>query len=110
MKKRILIGKVHDVGYRPYLLGLAESLEIERFFAENTFADGKQAVEILVDDEEDKVQLFIDIIKIKTPENAEVEQIAVEDYDGNVMKTESYYRYLQQCSWQRYSNLRRKYA
>ncbi|MBO8180455.1 MAG: acylphosphatase [Archaeoglobus sp.] len=64
MKKRILIGKVHDVGYRPYLLGLAESLEIERFFAENTFADGKQAVEILVDDEEDKVQLFIDIIKI----------------------------------------------
>lgn len=95
MKKRIvIIGRIHDVGYRPFLLGLAESLEIERFFADNMFVNGKQAVEILIEGTEDKVDAFTDLVKRKVPENAEVERIVVEDYDGNVMKTESYYRYL----------------
>jgi len=95
MKLKIIIkGKVHDVGYRPFLLGLAESLEVERFFADNIKVDGKQAVEILVDDEEDKVNAFIELIKKNKPENAEVESIDVEEYDGSVMKIESYYRYL----------------
>lgn len=95
MKKRILItGKVHDVGYRPFLLGLAESLEIERFFADNIFVNSKQVVEILIDGSEDKVSAFIELVKRKTPENADVEEIDIGDYDGNVMKTESYYRYL----------------
>ena len=95
MKLKIIIkGKVHDVGYRPFLLGLAESLEIERFFADNVKIGGKQAVEVLVDDADGKVNAFIDLIKRKKPENAEVEGIDVEGYDGSVMKTESYYRYL----------------
>jgi len=95
MKKRILItGKVHDVGYRPFLLGLAESLEIEKFFADNRFINGKQAVEVLVDGDEDKVSSFIKFIKTEIPENADVEKIEIEDYKGSVMKVESYYRYL----------------
>ena len=95
MKKRILItGKVHDVGYHPFLLGLAESLEIEKFFADNRFINGKQAVEVLVDGDEDKVSSFIKFIKTEIPENADVEKIEIEDYKGSVMKVESYYRYL----------------
>ncbi len=37
IKKKIIIKgqRVHDIGYRPYLLGIADSLEIERFFAKN---------------------------------------------------------------------------
>lgn len=36
VKFRIFIfGKVQDVGYHPFLLGLAESFGIDRFFAEN---------------------------------------------------------------------------
>lgn len=67
MKIRITIkGKVHDVGYRPFLLGLAESLEIERFFADNVIIEDKQAVEVLVDDEEDKVKAFIELLKKKS--------------------------------------------
>ncbi len=68
-KKNSNVGNVHDVGYR-FLLGLAESLEIERFFAENVYVNSKQAVEILVDCGEDKLSLFIDLVKTKTPENA----------------------------------------
>jgi len=95
MKKRIVIkGKVHNVGYRPFLLGLAESLEINRFFADNVFVDDVQAVVVLVDDSEDKVNTFIEIVKREKPENAEVHEIKTEDYDRGVMKTESYYRYL----------------
>jgi acylphosphatase len=95
MKLKITIkGRVHDVGYRPFLLGLAESLEIERFFADNFTVDGVQIVEILVDDADDKVELFAELVKKKKPDNAEVESIDVEEYSGRVMKIESYYRYL----------------
>jgi acylphosphatase len=86
--------KVHDVGYRPFLLGLAESLEIERFFADNIFIEGKQAVYALIDSSGENVRAFIEIASSKFPENSDVEKVEEEDYTGNVMKTESYYRYL----------------
>ncbi len=95
MKKRILIiGKVHNVGYRPLLLGLAESLEIKRFFADNIKINGKQAVEILIDDEKEKITAFIELIKKNKPEKAEIEEIRSNTHKRKVMKTESYYRYL----------------
>ncbi len=95
MKRRVIInGKVHEVGYRPFLLGLAESLEIKRFFADNLLINGKQAVEILVDDREEKVKAFIKLVKERKPKLAEIEGIKIEEYKGEVMKKESYYRYL----------------
>ncbi len=95
-RKRLLLKgqKVHDVGYRPFLLGLVESLEIERFFADNTFIEGKQAVYALIDSSGEKVRAFIEIASSKFPANSDVESAEEEDYTGNVMKTESYYRYL----------------
>jgi acylphosphatase len=86
--------KVHDVGYRPFLLGLAESLEIERFFADNIFIEGKQAVYAIIDSSGENVRAFIEIASSKFPENSDVEKVEAEDFTGNVMKTESYYRYL----------------
>lgn len=96
MRKRMIImgGKVHDVGYRPLLLGIAESLEVERFSAENLYIDGTEAVEVLVEDCENKVKAFLEVAVRRRPERAVVERIYVEDYEGTVMKTESYYRYL----------------
>lgn len=96
MKKRMVIkgGRVHGVGYRPLLLGIAESLEIGRFSADNIFIDGVEAVEVLVDDEGDKVMAFLDMATKRRPEAAVVEEVYVEDYDGRVMRAESYYRYL----------------
>ena len=93
-KKLVILGDVHDVGYRPFLLGIAESLEIERFFADNIKINGKKAVYALVDSSEDKVRAFIQIASSKFPEDASVDEVEVEDYQGNVMKTENYYRYL----------------
>lgn len=96
MRRKMIImgGKVHDVGYRPLLLGIAESLEVERFSAENLYVDGAEAVEVLVEDYEDKVKAFLEVAVRRRPERAVVERIYVEDYEGTVMRTESYYRYL----------------
>jgi acylphosphatase len=95
-KKKIIITgqKVHEIGYRPFLLGMAESLEIERFFADNTFINKKQTVYVLVDSSEEKVEAFVEIASSKFPEKSDVEKVDVEDYSGNVMRIESYYRYL----------------
>lgn len=96
IKKRIIISgqKVHDVGYRPYLLGIAESMEIERFFVDNIFSDEKQIVYALINSSEENVDSFIEIASSKFPEKSIVEKVEVEDYKGNVMKIESFYRYL----------------
>jgi len=99
MKKKIVITgeKVNDVGYRPFLLAAAESFEIERFFADNTSINGKngkQEVYALVDSSREKVTAFLEEVYSRTPENSRVEKIEDEDYEGNVMKTEGYYRYL----------------
>ncbi len=93
-KKLVIFGRVHDVGYRPFLLGIAESLEIERFFADNISIAEKHAIHVLVDSSKEKVDSFIGIVSSKYPKNASVEEVKVEDYSGNVMKTENYYRYL----------------
>ena len=95
MKRRLVIlGDVQNVGYRPFLLGIAEALDIEHFFADNAIIDERRVVHIMVDSSQDKVDSFVEIVSSKYPENASVEEVEVEDYSGNVMKTESYYRYL----------------
>jgi len=94
-KKAVIRGrKVHDVGYRPLLLGIAESFEIERFSADNVFIDGMEAVQVLVESDEPQVKAFLEMVGEKKPEDADVEKVDVDEYDGVVMKTESYYRYL----------------
>ncbi len=95
-KKKLLIKgpKVHDIGYRPFLLGLAESLGIERFFADNIYIEETQAVYVLIDSSHEKVKAFIEIASTRFPEKSSVEKVEEEDYTGNVMSIESYYRYL----------------
>lgn len=96
LKKRVVIRgrRVHDVGYRPFLLGIAESFEIGRFSVDNIVVDGIQAVDVLMEDVEDKVNAFLDVVVKRVPGGADVEGFDVADYDGRVMRTESYYRYL----------------
>ena len=68
MKVRITItGKVHDVGYRPFLLDLADSLLIERFDARNVMLKGKQAVVVLVEGDKDRINQFIELVKTERP-------------------------------------------
>ena len=85
-----IIGEVHDVGYRPFLLNLAEYLFIDRFDARNVTIDGKQAIVVLVEGDESAIDRFMDLVKREKPENAVVEEIRIEDYDGFVRPVDSY--------------------
>jgi len=96
MRLRIIISgeKVHNVGYRPFLLSIAENLEIEKFFAENIILNGKEAVEILIEGEDKDIDDFYKIISSKFPNNAKVSEIKKDEHKGRIMSIEGYYRYL----------------
>ena len=68
-KKIVIFGKVHNIGCRAFLLGIAESLEIKHFFADDERIDGKEAVVVLIRSSQDKVEDFISLVKRKKPED-----------------------------------------
>lgn len=92
LKKRIVIKgeRVQDVGYRLFLLEAAESLGLKGFQARNV----EDYVEFLVEGDEDRVAEFADFAKKNYPELARVEKVVEEDYEGNIMPIEGFYRSL----------------
>ncbi|MDI9645432.1 MAG: acylphosphatase [Archaeoglobales archaeon] len=91
MAIRITIkGKVHEVGYRLFLLEEADSLFIPCFDARNVKINGKEALIVLVDGEKEQLEQFIEFVKSNKPENAVVEEISVEEFKGRVRDIEKF--------------------
>ncbi len=92
MKRRIVIKgeKVQDVGYRLFLLELTEQLGLRGFQAKNI----GNHVECVIEGEEEKVRSFLEFIRSNHPEFASVRDIIDEEYQGNVMSVEGFYRLL----------------
>ncbi len=88
--KITITGKVHNVGYRLLLLELADSLLIDRFDVRNVRINGKEAVVVLVDGDEDQLKEFVELVKEEKPENAVVEEIKVEEYKGRIRDIERF--------------------
>ncbi len=88
MKKKITIKgkKVHDVGYRLFLMDTAEDFEIENFDAKNLKEDGKEVVTVKIESSEENVNSFINFVKTNFPEQAEVdkESIFVSDCEDKI--------------------------
>ena len=93
IKKKIIIKgqKVHDVGYRLFLLDEAEARLIPFFSVKNIRNKG-QVVEVLACGEEDKVDGYIEFVKNNFPDDAEVDSVSVEDYEGDIRTIESFSR------------------
>lgn len=89
-KKKVVIKgeKVQDVVYRLFLLEAAESIGLRGFQARNVGND----VEFLVEGDGDKVAEFVNFARTNYPEPADVKEVAIEDYEGNVMSIEGFYR------------------
>ncbi|MEM3896671.1 MAG: acylphosphatase [Archaeoglobaceae archaeon] len=83
-------GKVHEVGYRLFLLEEADSLFIPCFDARNVKINGKEALIVLVDGEKEQLEQFIEFVKRNKPENALVEEISVEEFKGRVRDIEKF--------------------
>ena len=93
-QRRILIeGKrIHNVGYRLFLMEAAEELVIPNFTARNIKNDkkDKQVLEAIVGGKEEKVNAFIDFASSNFPENAKVSDVSVEPYEGEIRSIDSY--------------------
>jgi len=92
LKLRVTVmGKrVHEVGYRLFLLEKADELSINRMEVSNRIQDGKEIVLILIDDEPEKVEEFISKIRRESPEPSSIEDVVVEEYQGEVMEIEKF--------------------
>jgi acylphosphatase len=78
VKKRIIIKgkKVHNVGYRPFLMEKAQELKILNFHAKNVKEDGWQVVDVRVGGEEGRIDSFLKFARKNSPEPAEVDNIS----------------------------------
>jgi acylphosphatase len=90
MKLKIIItgAKVHDVGYRVFLLKNAMNLAIPGLSVYNWNDEGgPQQVIALVEGDQARIAAFKQAITEKAPELAEVSKIDFEPYDGDIGKT-----------------------
>ncbi|MBA7534103.1 hypothetical protein ES705_26349 [subsurface metagenome] len=89
-KKIVIRGKVHDVGYRLFLLTEAESMFIENFDARNIVVDGEQRLIALVDGPEEKINRFVEFARSNYPPDASVLAVEVEDYPEEIRSIDSF--------------------
>jgi acylphosphatase len=84
LKVKISGSRVHDVGYRVFLLKNAMDLALPGLSTYNWEEDGGQEVIALVEGDEARVASFLKSVESKKPELAEVSSVTYEDYEGEV--------------------------
>jgi acylphosphatase len=86
MKQKIIITgqKVHEVGYRVFLLRRAKAFGIQKFDAYNVSKKGLQSVVLTVEGDEKQLSAFKRLVETEEPEDAEVAERSFEDYEGDV--------------------------
>jgi acylphosphatase len=90
LKIKITGPKVHEVGYRYFLMSNAIDMGLKGFHARNRTGEKEPEVIALVEGDEETIADFKRLIETQKPEHSQVSSIAFEDYKGDIMKTESY--------------------
>lgn len=89
--KAVIKGKrVHDVGYRVFLMGEAMTLGIQGFWAMNLTEDEKQIVIVRAEGDESQISEFRNIIKNKRPEGSDVDEVTFSSCDERVIDMMDY--------------------
>ncbi|MCG2737012.1 MAG: acylphosphatase, partial [Candidatus Methanoperedenaceae archaeon] len=96
-KAKIIItgNKIHEIGYRVFLLTNALNLGIGKFHAYNTKIKNVQGVIVLVEGSKDIINDFFYQVKGNIPDDAIVSDIVIEDFTGNVMDIDRYLHLIQ---------------
>ena len=89
-KEIAIKGKVHDVGYRLFLLSEAESVFIEKFDARNVLVEGEQHLIVRVEGVEERIKRFIAFAESNYAPGASVESVEVKDYGEEVRSIDSF--------------------
>jgi acylphosphatase len=87
LKIKITGPKVHDVGYRVFLLKSAMNLALPGLSTYNWEENGQQEVIALVEGDEARIAPFLQTIEKNKPVLAEVSKVTSEPYDGDVGRT-----------------------
>ncbi|MGB9727840.1 MAG: acylphosphatase [Nitrososphaeria archaeon] len=92
MKKKIVLEgeKVNGILYKTFLLEKAESCNLKGLYVK----DGEKNVEAFIDGEVLDINKFLSEVGEAGKNGASARIAKVEDYYGNVMKLESFYRIL----------------
>ncbi|MFZ2454995.1 MAG: acylphosphatase [Candidatus Altiarchaeia archaeon] len=92
MDKRIVIegGKVHGVGFRPFLFENARMLRLERFAAENVYADGREVLIVSFGGAEKAVNGFAEFCRTARPKNAVVLRVREEKPPEDIFPIREY--------------------
>jgi acylphosphatase len=96
-KAKIIItgNKIHEIGYRVFLLTNALNLGIGKFHAYNTKIKNMQGVIVLVEDSKEIINDFFDQVKENIPDDAILSDIVIENFTGNVMDIDRYLHLIQ---------------
>lgn len=92
MKLKIKISglKVHNVGYRYFLLKHALLIGLKGFHAENRLDNGNQVVNVLVEGDEEGIDMFVKLVERSAPEHADISNVSREEYGGDVPRAGEY--------------------
>jgi len=90
LQAKILGSKVHEVGYRVFLLHKAIELGCRRFSAYNRFEQRSQMVVALIEGDEGQLKGFRSFVDESRPEGSEVSCTLFEEYHGYVMSVEDF--------------------
>jgi acylphosphatase len=90
LKVKITGPKVHDVGYRYFLLGIAMSSRIRKFEAHNTNSREGEEVLVFADGDDAAIKTFRAQVETERPASSEVSNIVFEDFGGEVMRIGEY--------------------
>jgi acylphosphatase len=89
-KELRITGKVHEVGYRLFLLSEAEELLLERFVARDIVIEGKECVLVRVEGPAELLSRFVAFAESQYPPEAVVDSVEVRAYAGTVMSIDSF--------------------
>lgn len=98
IKNKIIIQgpKVHEVGYRIFLLNRALTSGLTGFSAYNqTSPENLQQIEIYIEGETDAVEDFVTGLDVNIPAHAVVDKISIEPYNRRVINIVDYMHLIQ---------------
>ena len=84
IKITIIGPRVHDVGYRVFLMKHAMNLALPGLSTYNWDENDQQEVIALVEGDEARIAAFRHLVEKNKPELAEVSKVTFEDYNGEV--------------------------
>ncbi|MDD2835208.1 MAG: acylphosphatase [Methanothrix sp.] len=87
LKVKIAGSRVHDVGYRVFLLKHAMNLGLPGLSTYNWEENDQQEVISLVEGDEARITAFLQTVEKNKPEQAEISKVTFEDYGGEVGRT-----------------------